>query len=105
MIGSFLAQFAVQLPVLAVLAVGVLVSLANRERLGRAANLAMAGFIILSIQHLMGFATNLLIPYFYSLDMNTAQIGVAFAVFGFVLAIIAAVGFGCLIMALLRARS
>ena len=102
---SFLGQLVVQLPVLAALVVGIVLSVANRARFGRAANLALAGFVILLIEYVTGTALSLFVPYFYStLDIPVSQVGIIFGVIAFVRSVAAAIAFGCLIAALFRAR-
>lgn len=109
-LGAFVGTFVVQLPILAVLVLGlVLLSGARRRLPGRVGVLARAGLAVLLVETLLGVLWSGLMPLYLSRatfrDGSVLRnIGLASAAVQFMLGVLVAAGLGLLLAALLSAR-
>jgi hypothetical protein len=109
-LGAFIGTFVVQLPILAVLVLGLVLLSGSRRRLpGRAGVLARAGLAVLLVEALLGVLWSGLMPLYLSQatfrdGAVLRNIGLASAAVQFLLGVLVAAGLGLLLAALLTDR-
>ncbi len=106
-IGAFLGVFVVQLPVLAVLAVGLVLLTSSGSRLpGRVGVLARAGFAVLMVEAVASLAWAGFLPQLVGglNGVGYSTFGLVSAAIGFLLAVLTATGLGLVVAAVLAAR-
>jgi hypothetical protein len=100
-VGFLFSSLLGQLPLIAVLVVGLVLVSSRAARMGpRSALFARLGLAALALSCVLGLAWGLLLPTLYSrLDYSVTQYGLLFSGFGLITALLSAAGIGLLIAA------
>ena len=98
-------SLATQVPMIAVLVVGIVLALMNRQRLGRASTLALIGLVLFLADMIVGTGLSVLIPALANEQgWSVNQMGVIFGATSILRSLVAAAAFGCLLAAIFGRR-
>ena len=103
---STLSSFLAQAPMFLVWLAGLVVAIIRWQRHPRVSLLALIGLSLLLLETFIGTIMNIQLPVLFSgWGWGAAEIGTFFIIKGFIQAVVAAIGFGLLLVALFGWRT